>query len=337
MSSFRSCRGRLTALFALSAWALILTSNSLAAPTELEAGDVSVIGYQSKAQSFEIPPPPDGPDSNANPDLSLNERAYTFVTWVDLGVGTQIGFTDFGYRGAGSWYTKSSDESATVWTATETVEAGTVVRLTFAESNFEGVSIAEATTGSVEGMFNTLSLLPEISGTIFNEGDQVFAFQGQFSVSGDTGTLAGKTIFGLNTDFQGDPSWIPLDEDKYPDTSIVRRKSKLPSELAEAGAHIEIIDASGTDPIIRANAQYDGTREGMTIAGYKNAIQRVNADGEELGTWEFSPQDQSIDWLDDTSFEIVAEIPEPAVAIGALILTAGFLLPFRLRDRRGQG
>ncbi len=311
---------------------LLPAAPTLAAPTALEPGDVWVIGYQTKMQSFSIEAPPSGPHMNDNPDASFNERAYTFVTWVDLSVGTQIGFTDYGYRGGGSWYTKASQESATVWTATEAVEAGTVVRLTYADSNFTDVSIAEATTGSVQGMLNLLSLLPEIGNDIINNGDQVIAFQGQFDVSGDVGTLTGETIFGLNIDFQGDPSWIPPAETD-PDTSIRNRKSKLPSELAEAGAHIEIIDASGEVPIIRANAQYNGPRFGMTITEYQNAIRRVNDDSAGDGTWSFSTVDETFDWLDITAFEITAAIPEPAVALAAAVLAGGFLLPFRLRDR----
>jgi len=318
MSSFRSCRGRLTALFALSAWALILTSNSLAAPTDLEAGDVSVIGYQLLVEPVTFPPPlPDGDDQIVDRGIS-----FSFVTWVDLNPGTEIGFTESGYKGNGQWY----GERSMIWSTDQTVAAGSVIRLTHdvdSETRIREPDMS-ATEGQVTG-FLALTLIPD-----FNVGDQIFAYQGTLTGSRDEATFTGTPIFGLNTDYEHGQGWLDDDEQTI---TIGANESKLPASLRDAEAHAEIVGTMGGSPHVFRNGKFDRdklTSIPATIAEYQAAIR-------DPSNWQFSDDKEAIDWLDDTSFDIVAEIPEPAVAIGALILTAGFLLPFRLRDRRGQG
>jgi hypothetical protein len=96
-------------------------SNTLSAQTILSAGDIAIIGYNMD-----------------DPDL------VKFVTLVDIGVGTQIKFTDNGWNGTALATTEGTD----TWTAAANYPKGTVLTHT-------AVNMILGTTG-----------------------DQIFAYQG---------------------------------------------------------------------------------------------------------------------------------------------------------------
>lgn len=101
------------------------TNTPVGGPTTLSAGDIAIIGFNF-----------DDPDEMA------------FVLLVDVGVGTQINFTDNGWLASNAFRT---GEGTFTWTAATNLSAGTII-------------------------------YPVISGVVFStSGDQILAYQGSSS------------------------------------------------------------------------------------------------------------------------------------------------------------
>jgi hypothetical protein len=123
------------------------------AATALSAGDIAIIGYLSKGGS--------------------NSDAFSFVTFVDIGSGTNIYFTDNGWTGTSfngvSNNNTNGNESLTRFTASSDIAAGTIIR------SYDP-SISWTTSGQIggpgNGNYNGLSLA-----TPPNGGDQITALQ----------------------------------------------------------------------------------------------------------------------------------------------------------------
>src|SRR5262245_28895850 len=89
-------------LILLLAITLLLTNTPVrAAPTTLTAGDIAIIGFNF-----------DDPDE------------FAFVLMVNVGSGTQINFTDNGWRNNNTFRT---GEGTFTWTAGTDLTAGTIV------------------------------------------------------------------------------------------------------------------------------------------------------------------------------------------------------------------
>ena len=151
----------------------------------LKSGDVAILGFNSD-----------------NPD------ALAFVAWVQLAAGTQISFTDDGYKADGTW--RRAETQILTWTndTSAPVAAGTVV----------AVDGGQGDLGSTSGTTPYLSA----------DGDQVFAFQGTF----EGNTLNGTLLCGL--DFNGSTGWD--------DDATSASTSALPPELSGADAHFAVAE-----------------------------------------------------------------------------------------------
>ncbi|NJK64378.1 MAG: hypothetical protein HC921_18305 [Synechococcaceae cyanobacterium SM2_3_1] len=109
-------------------------------PTDLNVGDVQILGYRSEGQSL-----------------------FAFVLWTDVTAGTSISFTDDSITSTGEFRNGTQfppNETLLTWTATTDLPAGTVVVI--------NGSTRATDAGQVTGILNALS----------PDGDQIFAFQG---------------------------------------------------------------------------------------------------------------------------------------------------------------
>ena len=161
-------------------WMLLVRLTSAA--TILQPGDLQLVGYSS-----------DSPDS------------VSWVTWVPIDEGTEIRFTDNGWKVSGEF---RSGESDALWTAGSPLVAGTVVVFTAGSA---------PSSGSTVGQLSGLSA----------SGDQVLAFQGSVS--------SPKFVYGL--DFNGSnepPDW---DSD-----ATSTRTSALPDALKNDNLAVKHFD-----------------------------------------------------------------------------------------------
>lgn len=154
-----ACRASVRASQGLSlAAALLLAASVLpaSAQTTLAAGDVAVVGFAS-----------DTPDS------------VSLVLLRDIEAGTEIRVTDNGWTNAGAFRT---GEGVLIWQATEALSAGTVVKISAADTK----PAANHGTVSASGSFNLAA-----------GGDSVLVYQGS--------EAAPQFVFALNNVTAG--SW----------------------------------------------------------------------------------------------------------------------------------
>jgi hypothetical protein len=95
---------------------------------------------------------------------SANGSAFSFVLLRDITSGTQIKFTDYGWKNTNAFRT-DADEKVITWTANSDLFAGTHVLFTGDNSGDYAVNIGTVNSGSGEFLLN-------------DNGDQIFAFQG---------------------------------------------------------------------------------------------------------------------------------------------------------------
>jgi hypothetical protein len=95
---------------------------------------------------------------------TTNGSAFSFVLLRDITSGTQIKFTDYGWKSNNSFRT-DADEKVITWTATADLFAGTHVLFTGDNSGDYAVNIGTVNSGSGEFLLT-------------DNGDQIFAFQG---------------------------------------------------------------------------------------------------------------------------------------------------------------
>ncbi|MFK8104858.1 MAG: T9SS type A sorting domain-containing protein [Saprospiraceae bacterium] len=144
--------------------------------TVLSPGDLAIIQYQSD-----------------NPD------AFTFVTFVDLAVGTTIYFTDCG-SAAGGTFSNPCGEGANVYVAPAMIPAGTSLRWNPGGTESPGFSSVPASSDvGLNGTGMNLSF----------SGDQITAFQDTDGAGGTDPSLNPTMLFilqGASTGFTGDPT-----------------------------------------------------------------------------------------------------------------------------------
>ncbi|XZF16418.1 T9SS type A sorting domain-containing protein [Chitinophagaceae bacterium MMS25-I14] len=212
------------------------------AQTVLNTGDVSIIGFNSALS---------------------NRDGFAFVAWVDLATNTVIKFTDDGYNNnalANSASNIRDLEQLVTWTATAPVTAGTVITI---EGNGVSPNMV-ANIGSVTVVNSDGTAATNMS--LGNGGDQIFAFQGNSYVTGNsaTGTMASNTVMLFGISYQGISSTFTNWLTTGPAGSAT---SCLPTDLASNNIFFGSSTVAG---------EYSGARTGLTIAQYKAAINDPN-------------------------------------------------------------
>ena len=97
-------------------------------------------------------------------NVSFNSDSFAFVALVDIPAGTQIKFTDNGWRSSSSSF--RANEGILTWRATNCVQAGTVVRWISTNTPSFSLGVLHATSGQ---------FAPNI------QGEQILAYQGSES------------------------------------------------------------------------------------------------------------------------------------------------------------
>ncbi|OYW42410.1 MAG: hypothetical protein B7Z45_02050, partial [Azorhizobium sp. 12-66-6] len=171
---------------------------------------------------------------------SDSNDSFTFVLWKDIDSSTVIRFMDQSFTNATTGVIGSETDMSLSFTSALT--AGTVIRV-------EDTGNTLVNGGSFSGTKNgTLS-------GISNDGDQVFIYQGTAMGSGTSFT--GRTLlYGFNI---ADTNWVTSGADS--------NKSFLPTAINSLDANV---DSGNFD-----NADYSGTRTGMTTAAYRAAIGNI--------------------------------------------------------------
>ncbi|BAY93855.1 MULTISPECIES: choice-of-anchor I family protein [unclassified Tolypothrix] len=212
------------------------------APTILNPGDVAIVGFRSGA--------PDG---------------LAFVTFKDLDVGTMLGFTDASYQQPntpGSW---RGSENFAVWTASTFIPAGTVVVLSFPNtppSTSDNGSIANALNG-ISGSGDQIFIYQRSDGTVSTSSP----FTSNATATTWNAANGGSLLFGIN--IASTNGFITSGTSNLDSTNT----SYVPDAGSGAGAlTLGSTALNITNSGIVANAQYNGSRSGLSIADYKAQI-----------------------------------------------------------------
>jgi len=242
---------------------IILTSLYGSAQTTLNTGDISIIGFNS----------------------ALDYRdGFAFVTWVPLEAGTQIRFTDNGFNSSAHSNTSGNIrelEQTIHWTATSAIAAGTVIVI---EANGSSSLSTITSHGSVAVYNADGAITAAISLT--NTGDQIFAFQGSYTVSNNAaGTFFGTLIDGIG--FQGlgtYTGWLT-------DGTVSSNRSYRPSDLPSSNA---LYFANGA-----VGAAYTGPRSNLTIMQLKAAVANIT-------NWTLYTNPGGVQQYNTSSFEALS-------------------------------
>jgi hypothetical protein len=131
---------------------------SIQGQTTLGAGDIAITGYNQHSH-----------DVNAN--WIYKNGQFSFVLLVDIATGTEIKFTDRGWRGSAFVSGSNNEEGVLTWTSTGAMSGGTQIVITIDHSIPYG--LPTATQGNVTSAHNFK--LKE------KKGDQILAYQGSSS------------------------------------------------------------------------------------------------------------------------------------------------------------
>lgn len=245
--------------------------------TTLSAGDIAFTMFNST-----------GGGSNAS--------RFSFVTLVDLSVGTTISFTDIGWNGTGFRATigASSNETSITYTTTTTVTKGT--QITIGYTSGTSTLAATATGGSVAFSSGSQSNI-----NFTSPGDQILAYQGTFG----SGAIF---VAGINTDttnLSATTGWSS-------NTSPTLPESQLPSTLSAGGNAISLsvsgnpgsYTAIGTDT---ANAQLNFSALSPTTARTASEWLAVINN---YSNWSITTTATS-SFTDSTQSLAISAIPEP--------------------------
>lgn len=186
--------------------------------------------------------------------------SFSFVLWNDISSGTVISFRDSSFANTTS--TMVSNENSMTITFDQAVSAGSVI----------GFSNATPSVATLNGGSLTATISGALSG-ISNSGDQVFAYQGNNTSSTDFSPAT--LLYGFNI---ANTDWIATG-------TADSNKSYLPDAINFTDANF---DSGNFD-----NADYAGTRSGLTTATYRAAISNIenytqNDARFDLGTTAFS-------------------------------------------------
>lgn len=226
------------------ALAMLALGSSASAQTTLAAGDISFTGL-------------------------ARESAYggfSFVSWVDLAVGTSITFSDNGLKADGTFKTSVQKENTWVWTATSAVAAGTQVVVYGGNFNTATGTVSGSSSG--QGGKNvstgTLAIQPTADAAVYafdfsSSGEVVYAKQGA------------SFIAAINA-FATPPS--------------TSSDNPLASGL---GSDIQVLNyaSAGGDAVFQRTEWYRGPTTGLTVDGYKAAIGTLSNWSSDTGTSAF--------------------------------------------------
>ncbi len=237
---------------------IFLTTLYGSAQTTLNTGDISIIGFNS----------------------GLDYRdGFAFVTWVPLEAGTQIRFTDNGFNSAAHSNTAGNIrelEQTIHWTATSAIAAGTVIVI-------EADGSTSPSTITSHGSVVVYNADGGVTATIAltNAGEQIFAFQGTYTVSNNaSGTLSGTLLDGVG--FQGAGAytgWLTTG-------TVSANRSYRPSDLPNA-----LYFADGT-----VGAAYTGPRSNLTMMQLKASVSNS-------ANWTLYTNPGGVQQYNTTSFE----------------------------------
>jgi fibronectin-binding autotransporter adhesin len=172
---------------------------------------------------------------------SDSNDSFTFVLWKDISSGTVIRFMDKSFTNATTSVIGTGEDDMSL-TFSSALSAGTVIRVEDTGATLvNGGTFSGTKTGSLNG--------------INAGGDQVFVYQGNAMGTGTS--FSGRTLlYGFNI---ADTSWVTSSADE--------NNSFLPTAISGLDANI---DSGNSD-----NADYTGTRTGMTTAAYRAAVGNI--------------------------------------------------------------
>ncbi|MBI1315382.1 hypothetical protein GC167_00780 [bacterium] len=213
-------------LFVLGLVGLGITSSApIYAQTTLSVGDLAVVRYSA--------------ESNAT-----NIDQFAFVPFVDLSPGTVIRFTDCGWQNSISGFRpRTANEDTLRWTNSTggTIAAGTVIYINIDYTAAAGMAATtNVGTARASNSFN-----------LQDGGDQIFAFQGNFS--------SPSLVFGINFDFTDGLPWRLTDANN-------ENSSNLPAALNVSGGNLGFASAE------RDNGAFEDLRTAASVAQMRSAI-----------------------------------------------------------------
>ncbi|MBL8852903.1 MAG: autotransporter-associated beta strand repeat-containing protein [Planctomycetaceae bacterium] len=173
---------------------------------------------------------------------SDDDDSFTFVLWRDIAANTTLRFMDHSFTNATNGLTGNESDMSLQFNSA--VNAGSVIRvLNNGATLVNGGAFSGTKSGSLSG--------------ISASGDQVFVYQG--TAVGGTGTsFSGRTLLhGFNI---ANTNWRTSG-------TADSNSSYLPSSINVADANF---DSDNFD-----NADYSGTRSGLTTAAYRAAVSNI--------------------------------------------------------------
>ncbi len=286
----------------------LLTPSTYAAGTTLTAGDLAFTMIASD------------PAAAVNPNTVSK---FSFVTFVDLVVGTVINFTDVGADSAGVFRSNTSpNEAYFTYTTTSAVAAGKQVTITttgttaVATATFGTISVSNPWSGTEGSITNNNGFYLDGFGSSTSAGDQVFAFQG---------TATSPTfIAGITTDVDNGGTYSSTTGWGSNNTSILG--SALPSALT-----------AGTNALSLSSTKSGGV---YTAGTERYSAYVANLSGTKTKEAWLDYLNDSANWTSGaggnaSTLLLISAIPEP----GSYALLAGFgaLGGVLVRRRRSRG
>jgi hypothetical protein len=258
---------------------------------------------------------------NANGGGTTSNR-FSFVTFVDLAVNTQISFTDIGWNGSDfrAAIGASPNETSITYTVTTAVTKGTQVTLGYASGTSSLATTA--TNGTVAYTSNSQSAINYSTG-----GDSILAYQGTLGSSA-------SFVAGLNYDTSNLNTTTGWSSNTSPTTS----ESVLPASLT-AGVNAVSLSVSGSPGSYTANIK-ETVNAQLNFSSVSLTTGRTAAQWRTIlndpAMWQIVTSDNPTGSFSDSSLAFtVSAIPEPATATGLLgsIAMGAALLRRRRRNK----
>ena len=244
---------------------IILNVTSTSVGTTLSAGDMALVGI--------------------NTDGTAGSQTWSFVTLVDLAVGTVIHFTDASILETGAFSSLTSEQHLT-WTVQSSVTAGSLFLVT--NNTTSGTaSVTTASGSAVSGVTGTL-------GAFQTSGDQIFIYQGAEGT-----TTASTFIYGLNnsqsTNNAGIGKWV--ESGTITGLGAEQTLSYRPSGLVDGTSAVVLTTnvgntSSGTSGSTAVygfdNMKYAGTTSGTKAELLAAIGDPANWEGDNANQYDFS-------------------------------------------------
>ena len=201
--------------------AVNVNANPPALPgTTLAQGDISIVAFNSNGAG-----------------VTGKDNGFSFVTYVDLAVNTEIRFASMGFNSGGSSKDPNNCVFAVIvaWTNTTggAVKAGSVIRISGQSNTTNTTSIGSIKCGS-----DVVSAATSASFNLINGGRNIFAYQStgtsDFGSVGSLTTFAGTgpLLFGIRFQGVGNISGASADWKTSGSTTNSATFSYLPSDLS---------------------------------------------------------------------------------------------------------